>query len=460
MRQHPWLPFVVFWALACAALGCSGDASDGAQASDGPDAGEPADVGEPPDVMDGSDAADGEGTPVLELTPELCNDPSKLQALVGMLDGGGMGEAFGGANPAQIERMMAAPTEGPFYMFNLIRYREQAVYPDGRQTDLTGREANALYSPVEFLEASADRPVYLSEVHEQLDGDGTVWDDIAVVRYPCPLAFFAMIVHPDFQARSIHKAAGVEETIVMVTHLQSIPGPDDPDQSEAAFPPTPQDPAFDVIHVMGFHDVAQYGPDTDEPERTGQEAWEMYRTSEAAASEELGHHPTAILEVQGAFIGDEGAWDQILMVHMSSMEGFEALLDDETRQAGQHHRLAALQNNHSLVAFPTRSQIPYADGEPDGGGGLLEVTEDGVGTLCSSDADCPGGGVDTCLSDGGGTGFCTREGCGAGDCLSPYLCCRDCAEALAAMLPFEGSACLPNAVADQLTAAPLSCTCD
>ena len=88
------------------------------------------------------------------------------------------------------------------------------------------------------------------------------------------------------------------------------------------------------------------------------------------------------------------------------------------------------------------------------------MTADGVGTLCTSDADCPGGGVDTCLSDGGAAGFCTREGCGAGDCQSPYLCCHDCADAVAGMLPFEGSACLPEAAVAQLTAAPVSCTRD
>jgi hypothetical protein len=31
---------------------------------------------------------------------------------------------------------------------------------------------------------------------------------------------------------------------------------------------------------------------------------------------------------------------------------------------------------------------------------------------------------------------------------------------VAPMLPFEGSACLPGDVIEQLTAAPASCTCD
>ncbi len=408
--------------------------------------------------------SDVETTPPLELTTDLCDDPSNLQAVMEALQnsgGGGMfgGGMFGGANQEQFERMMAAPTDGPFYMFNLLRYREWAEYSDGRETDLTGREANALYSPVEFLEAIGARPVYMTEIHDQIDGNDIFWDEIAIVEYPCPLAFFAMLSQPEFQARAVHKEAGVEKTIAIVTDLVPIPPPADPDQSEAAFPPAADDPAFDLIHVMDFHDIAHYEEGADEPERTGREAWEMYQASGQGASSELGHYPTAILEIQGVFTGDERSWDQIQMIHMSSMEGFQVLLDDDTREAGRYHRYAALQHNYSMITFPTLSQIPYA-GDDSGGDGPMPVTDDGTGTLCQTDDDCPGDGVDKCLTDGGAGGFCTREGCGAGECESPYLCCHDCSEMVADMLPFEGSACLPGDMTGQLTVAPVSCTCD
>ncbi|MDP6943425.1 MAG: hypothetical protein QF464_04685, partial [Myxococcota bacterium] len=74
--------------------------------------------------------------------------------------------------------------------------------------------------------------------------------------------------------------------------------------------------------------------------------------------------------------------------------------------------------------------------------------------------DCPGDGVDTCFMASDAGGFCSREGCGAGDCESPYVCCHDCSDVVAPMLPFEGSICLPTMAVDQLTAAPASCTCD
>ena len=88
------------------------------------------------------------------------------------------------------------------------------------------------------------------------------------------------------------------------------------------------------------------------------------------------------------------------------------------------------------------------------------LADDGTGTICQEDSECPGGGVDTCFKPMGDIGFCSREGCAAGECGSPYVCCRDCNEALSALLPFEGSICLPADQIDQLTSAPASCTCD
>jgi len=429
----------ILFAVTCVALaGCGDDAS-----------------------VDSTDAGTTDGTvevPPIELTPDLCDDTSQMEDVLEALQNGESGGMFGGANIEQIQRMLAAPTEGPFYMVNLIKYREWAVYADGRETDLTGREANALYAPIEYLQAIGARVVFNTEVHNQIDGDDIVWDDFSVVEYPCPLAFFAMISHPDFQERAVHKEAGVEKTIAMVTSLLPIPAPTDPDQSEAAFPPTVDDPAFDLIHVMDFYEIAQYAPDATEPERTGEEAWQMYQEAGQGISSELGHYPTAVLEVQGVFVGDERTFDSIMIVHMSSMAGFQALLDNPDRQAASYHRLAALEHNYSMITFPTISQIPYADGDP--GDTPPPVTADGTGTLCMTDGDCPGNGVEKCLNPDGTGGFCTREGCGAGQCQSPYLCCHDCSEVVVPMLPFEGSACFPEAMTSQLTGDPVSCTCD
>ncbi|MFN3199503.1 MAG: hypothetical protein ACE366_13950 [Bradymonadia bacterium] len=420
------------------------------------------DMAQGPSPEDASTPApDAADTPVIELRADLCADPANIERYAHVLDAasGGPDPSFGAANSAQRQRMVDAPLEGPFYMFNLIKYRAQAQYPDGRETDLTGREADALYAPIEFLTAIGARVVFSASVNEQIDGDDTIWETVAIVEYPCPLAFFSMLAHPEFQARSVHKEAGVEESLVMVTELQSSPLPEGFTPPESPFA-DPADPAFELVHVQRFHDVAQYDEGTDEPERTGQEAWEVYAAAGAEASEAIGVYPTARLVVQGVFIGDGREWSEINIVRMPSMAGFQALLEDEARQAGQHHRRAALADNYSLISYPNIQEIPGAP-SAEGGGQQLPVTEDGTGTFCQSDDDCPSEGASTCFDpQGQGTGFCTREGCDAGECQGAYACCRDCSAAAAAALPFDGSICLPGAAVNQLTAAPLSCTCD
>jgi len=40
-------------------------------------------------------------------------------------------------NGEQIEGFMAPGQDGPIYMLNLLKFKEKAEYPDGRDTDLT-----------------------------------------------------------------------------------------------------------------------------------------------------------------------------------------------------------------------------------------------------------------------------------------------------------------------------------
>ena len=128
-------------------------------------------------------AQEGPETPPIELTPDLCDDPSNMAAIMEALGNSGDGPSYGEVNTEQIMRMMQAPTEGPFYMVNLIEFREQAEYPDGRETDLTGREANNLYSPLEFIRAIGAQPVFEGEVTSNVLGEDGIWDDVATVSY-------------------------------------------------------------------------------------------------------------------------------------------------------------------------------------------------------------------------------------------------------------------------------------
>ncbi len=45
----------------------------------------------------------------------------------------------------RIEQMMEPGPEGPIYMVNLLKFRDLAKYEDGRQTELSGRDAYQIY---------------------------------------------------------------------------------------------------------------------------------------------------------------------------------------------------------------------------------------------------------------------------------------------------------------------------
>ncbi|MEM1187881.1 MAG: haloalkane dehalogenase [Pseudomonadota bacterium] len=408
--------------------------------------------------LEGGAAAFSDGP--IPLSADLCEDPSNMDTILespmfsAILAGGGV-------NGDQVQRMIDEPTAGPFYMFNLIHFRELAVYADGRDSDLTGQEANALYSPTEFLSAIGARPVLVAPVDDQIDGDEPQWDEVAIVEYPCPVAFFAMLTDPGFQERLVHKDAGVETTWVIVTLLEPSLLPAELPATESPFPPSQDDPAFELIHVMDFRDNAQYETAANEPARTGEEAWDLYAEASETAGREIGSWPTARLKVQGVFSGDQRSWDEIDIDYMPSLSGFEAFLDDESRREALFHRDAALAGNYSLITFPEFNEIPGApdvnDGLGTGSAERLPVTDLGVGKVCMSDADCAG--IGTCLSDGIAAGFCTRQ-CGAGECGNSYLCCHSCSASVAAQLPFNDSACLPGDISDQLKGAPASCACE
>lgn len=393
--------------------------------------------------------------PPLVLTPDLCDDPANLAALLqGFGDDEGDGPSFGQVNEELIRELLMAPTEGPFYMVNLIRFRERAEYPDGRETDLTGREANDLYDAIPWITAIGARPVFVGDVSATTYGEQGEWDQVAIVEYPCPLALLAMSAHPGFRATEIHKEAGLEASIVMVTHRQPL---GDVELAEPPFPGTSADPSFDIVQVFRHREQAEY-PEGVDGDGTGEEAMGRYAADIADAQAALGIAPVARLKVQGAFIGDGREWDEVWIDRFPSGAAYDALTADPAVEEASLHFDAALAEGWGLKVAPLVSDVPGASGQD--GNTPPPVTADGTGTLCRQDADCPGDGVDLCLSDGG-AGFCTREGCATGECQDPYLCCHSCSDMAAPLLPFEGSACFPGdeSITTVLTG-QAGCTCD
>ena len=48
-------------------------------------------------------------------------------------------------NEKQMEEFLEEGHDEPIFMVNLLKFKEKAEYPDKRETNLTGREAYAIY---------------------------------------------------------------------------------------------------------------------------------------------------------------------------------------------------------------------------------------------------------------------------------------------------------------------------
>ena len=115
-------------------------------------------------------------------------------------------------NKEQIKGFMDPVSEGPICMVNLLKFKEKAEYEDGRDTDLTGREAYALYEEgVKKLlqeigggigfEGDVER-LALGEVEER-------WDVVGLAVWPSRGAMFKVMQSPEMQAISVHRSAGL-----------------------------------------------------------------------------------------------------------------------------------------------------------------------------------------------------------------------------------------------------------
>ena len=68
-------------------------------------------------------------------------------------------------------------------MVNLVAFRDQAVYADGRETDLTGEEANNLYANTgaQLLMEGGMRPALVGQVGVDPDAPPVpAWDQVAI----------------------------------------------------------------------------------------------------------------------------------------------------------------------------------------------------------------------------------------------------------------------------------------
>ena len=102
--------------------------------------------------------------------------------------------------------------DGPFVMLNLLKFKTNAEYDDGTDTNLSGREAYQRYGAVatECIQRVGGRMIFAGAVTGLLLGEiEENWDMVALVEYPSLEAFRSMTSLPEFVAASKHRSAGL-----------------------------------------------------------------------------------------------------------------------------------------------------------------------------------------------------------------------------------------------------------
>lgn len=112
----------------------------------------------------------------------------------------------------QMEGFLAPGPDGPISMVNLLKFKEKADYKDGRETELTGQEAYALYSRgvMETLAKVGGKLVFSGDVSRLMLGEvEDLWDTVAIAQYPSRAAMLEMMQLPEYQEISVHREAGL-----------------------------------------------------------------------------------------------------------------------------------------------------------------------------------------------------------------------------------------------------------
>lgn len=115
-------------------------------------------------------------------------------------------------DPERLEGMMAEGPDGPIYMVNLLKFKEKAEYEDGRETNLTGREAYQLYGQEVFklLPKYGGKAVFVGDVtFLSLGQVEDLWDEVAIAMYPKRGDLLRMSSSPEWQAIAVHRTAGL-----------------------------------------------------------------------------------------------------------------------------------------------------------------------------------------------------------------------------------------------------------
>lgn len=119
---------------------------------------------------------------------------------------------------AQFEAFKALPRDEPVMMLNLLRFREKAAYPDGR--NVTGAAAYATYGreSAAVFQRVGGEIIWRGKPEVTLIGPNDEhWDLAFIARYPTAGAFLEMVTDPQYREAVKHRQAAVLDSRLIRT---------------------------------------------------------------------------------------------------------------------------------------------------------------------------------------------------------------------------------------------------
>ena len=123
-----------------------------------------------------------------------------------------------------MEEFLEEGHDEPIFMVNLLKFKDRAKYPDKRESNLSGKEAYAIYSKevVGHLEKVGGKPIFGSEVTRLMLGEvEDLWDQVAIAMYPNRKSMLKMISDPDYIKSAQHRVAGLAGQLNIETKIRN-----------------------------------------------------------------------------------------------------------------------------------------------------------------------------------------------------------------------------------------------
>ncbi len=120
-------------------------------------------------------------------------------------------------SPQAGARYFSTPDPAPVVMLNLLRFRETAVFPEGKDpgVPMTGREAYRKYMEftAPFVKASGGEVLFSGKADHFLIGPDTEsWDMVLLVRHRSKAVFLEFAQHEGYLKTAFYRNAALADS--------------------------------------------------------------------------------------------------------------------------------------------------------------------------------------------------------------------------------------------------------